>query len=486
MRASNRFPIFVATIIVLIAVSGCGGGGSHLSFPPPQGTFTNANLNGPYAFSYTGSDAGGFLSVAGSFQADGNGHITSGTQDINSGAAVHTNASISGTYTVRADGRGSATLNSPAGNTTIEFVLVAGGHALVTRFDANATGSGTIDLQTNSAFSNAALAGSFAFSLSGIDTGGVPLAVAGNFTSDATGTLTSGINDSNDNGIIVTSDPMTGSIPVAATGRGTATLNTSRGALHFAYYVVDANHLKVVGTDIFPALGGEAFRQTGPFSNASVSGPFAFTVAGADLLNGAPFAAGGVLTSDGAGTITAGIEDLNDAGVITTNAGFTGNYALAATGRGTLTLTTTAGTFNFVMYPSSGGVLVLEIDVRFLTSGSALQQQTAAFTNGSLQGTYGMNFTGATTSAELDSIAEFTADGVNKINGIIDLNNSGAITFGQPLSGTFNAAANGRTTMPIQTPLGTQNMVVYLVNGNRALFIEIDNSLVAAGDIRHQ
>jgi hypothetical protein len=485
MRASNRFPLFIATIVVLIVISGCGGGG-HLSFPTPQGTFTNANLNGPYAFSYTGSDAGGFLAVAGSFQADGNGHITSGTQDINSGAAVRTNAAITGTYTVRADGRGSATLNSPAGNTTIDFVLVAGGHALVTRFDANATGSGTIDLQTTSAFSNAALAGSFAFSLSGIDTGGVPLAVAGNFTSDAAGNLTAGIDDSNDNGIITTNDPMTGSIPVAATGRGSATLNTFRGALHFAYYVVDANHLKVVGTDVIPALGGEAFRQTGPFNNASVSGPFAFTIAGADLLNGAPFAAGGVLTSNGAGNITAGIEDFNDAGVITTNATFTGTYALAATGRGTLTLTTTAGTFNFVMYPSSGGVLVLEIDVRFLTSGAALQQQTTAFTSGSLQGTYGMNFTGATTSAELDSIAEFTADGVNKITGIIDLNNSGAITFGQPLTGTFNAAANGRTTMPLQTPLGTQNMVVYLVNANRALFIEVDTSLVAAGDIRHQ
>ena len=116
MRASKRFPLFVATIAVLMAISGCGGGGSHLSFPTPQGTFTNANLSGPYAFSYTGSDAGGFLAVAGSFQADGSGHITSGMQDINSGAAVRTNAAITGTYAVRPDGRGSATLNSPAGN----------------------------------------------------------------------------------------------------------------------------------------------------------------------------------------------------------------------------------------------------------------------------------------------------------------------------------------------------------------------------------
>src|SRR5438270_13428609 len=123
--AQKHILVSLAAVITLITLAGCGGGNS-INFPPPQGSFTNANLNGPYAFSYTGSDAGGFLAVAGSFQADGNGHITSGTQDINSGAAVRTNASITGTYTVRADGRGSATLNSPAGNTTIDFVLVAG------------------------------------------------------------------------------------------------------------------------------------------------------------------------------------------------------------------------------------------------------------------------------------------------------------------------------------------------------------------------
>jgi hypothetical protein len=485
MPAHKHFPLYIVTTITLLLLVGCGGGNS-LSFPTPQGGFTNANLNGAYAFSYTGTDANGFLSVAGSFQADGAGHVTSGTEDINSGAAVRTNAAVSGTYTVRADGRGSAALNSAAGNSTLDFVLVAGGHALVTRFDTAATGSGTIDQQTPSAFTNAALAGSFAFSLSGIDTGGVPLAVAGNFTADASGNLTAGLDDSNDNGIVVTNDPMTGSIPVTASGRGTATLNTVRGALNFAYYVVDANHLKVVGTNTLPALGGEAFRQTGPFTNASVSGPFAFTIAGADLLNGSPFAAGGVLTSNGAGTISAGVEDFNDAGLITAAATFTGSYTMAPSGRGTLTLSTSAGTFNFVMYPSSGGVVVLETDARFLTSGTALQQQATAFTGGSLQGTYGLNFTGASTSAELDSIAEFTSDGVSKLTGIIDVNNSGGITFGQPLNGSFTVAANGRTTMTLQTPLGTQNLAVYLVNGNRALFVELDAGLIAAGDIRHQ
>lgn len=483
--AKKQFSLYLAAAITLITIAGCGG--NSVNFPPPQGGFTNSNLNGAFAFSYTGSDAGGFLAVAGSFVADGAGHITSGTQDINSGAAVITNAAVTGTYLVRPDGRGTITLTSPTpnSNSTLDFVIVAGGHALVTRFDTRATGSGTIDQQTTFAFSNAALAGRFAFSLSGIDTGGVPLAVGGVFTSDASGALTSGVDDSNDNGLVITNDPMTGSIPVASTGRGIATLNTVRGTLTFAYYVVDANHLKIVGINNLPALGGEAFSQNAPSSNTSVSGPFAFTIAGADLLNGTPFAAGGVLTSDGAGNITAGIEDFNDGGSITTAVPFTGTYSMAANGRGTMTLNTTAGIFSFVIYNSSGGVQVLETDSRFLTSGTALQQQTTAFNAGSFQGIYGMNFTASANGSELDSIAEFTADGVSKLTGIIDINNSGGITFGQSMTGTFIANSNGRFAMSLQTPLGPQSMTVYFVNGTRALFIEVDN-VIAAGDIRHQ
>jgi hypothetical protein len=486
MRANQRFLIFVAITTVLIVISGCGGSAS-LSFPPPQGGFTNSNFTGPFAFSYTGTD-GGFLAVAGSFQADGAGKISSGTQDTNSGLGITTNVAITGTYTVRADGRGTINLTSPAGNSTLDFVLVAGGHALVTRFDGNATGSGTIDQQTTSAFTNAALAGSYAFNLSGIDNIGNPLGVAGNFTSDASGNIT-GVTDSNDTGSVVANIAMTGTMPVAASGRGTATINAIRGqVLTFAYYVVDNTHLKMVETDATFALGGEAFRQTGPFSAASVSGPFAFTIAGVDLLTAGPFAAGGILTSDGAGNISSGTEDFNDDGTILQNVGLTGSYTMAASGRGTLTINTTQGTFTFVIYPTSGGVLALETDVTFLAGGTALQQQTTAFTAGTFSGIYGLNYTAVdpASGAELDSVAEFTADGTSKLSGIVDLNNNGAITFGQPLTGTYTISGNGRTVVPLQTSIGTQNMVVYMVNPNRALFIELDTDLVAAGDIRHQ
>src|SRR5215813_2894315 len=313
MAVHKHFPLLIAVVALFAVFTGCGGGNS-LSFPPPQGSFTNASLSGPFAFSYTGSDGAGFLAVAGSFQTDGAGHITSGMQDVNSGFGIFTNSPITGTYSVRADGRGSANLNSPAGNSVIDFVIVSGGHALITRFDANAAGSGTIDQQTSTAFSNAALAGTFAFSLSGIDALENPLAAAGNFTSDATGNITAGVNDSNDNGGVLLNDPLAGTIAVGVSGRGTATFNTGRGTLTFAFYVVDGSHIKLVERDSAPVMAGDAFRQTGPFSNASVSGPFAFTVAGADVLSAVPFAAGGVLTSNGTGTITGGTEDFNDGG----------------------------------------------------------------------------------------------------------------------------------------------------------------------------
>src|SRR5262249_12513695 len=153
--------------------------------------------------------------------------------------------------------------------------------------------------------------------------------------------------------------------------------------------------------------------------------------------------------------------------------------ALAANGRGTLSITSPQGTFTFAFYPSSGGILLVETDVAFLTSGTALQQ-TGAFSASTFSGGYGLNMTGVSASGEFDVTSQFTSDGASKFNGIIDVNNAGGISFGQPLTGTYTIAANGRATVPLKTSLGTQNMVFYAASGTRALFIELDSNVVAA------
>lgn len=482
MRCKRLF-VVVTVALFPIFLAGCGGSSNN---PTPQGGFTNSNLNGTFAMSFTGSDGNGLFAVAGMITADGGGHISSGVLDINEAPTPITNASLTGTYTVRADGRGVMGLTTSAGNFNLVFVIVANNRALVTRFEQSAVGSGSLDLVNSSAFSTAALAGTFVFNLSGIDSLQNSMTTVGSITTDSTGTVTSGVQDESDNGAIITASPISGgSIQVASNGRGTAAIATASGTQNFAFYVVDANHIKLVETDSLPALAGDAFRQSGAISAASLNGPFAFTVAGNDVAAG-PFAAGGVFSSNGSGTITSGIEDFNDAGSPVQNVALAGTYAIDPSGRGTATITTaTVGTLTFAFYPTTNGVQLLETDTGLVVSGAAFPQ-TGALSTGSFQGTYGLNYTAATGNGELDTVASVNANGTGHLTGIMDANNAGSTSTGTSLTGSYTVDATGHGPLTLTSGLGQQNMAIYVISNNRALFVELDTDIVAAGDVEHQ
>src|SRR5215831_11823271 len=161
MTAKKLLALFSATLLLTV-LSSCGGS-SHTIAGPPQGGFTNASLNGTYAFAISGTNAGGFFTIAGNFQANGSGTIVSGLEDINSqGSGVLTGLAITGTYTVRADGRTNVTLTSSNGTINLELVLFNTSSGLAIRFQSTASASGSVDLQSSSAFSLPTLAGSFA------------------------------------------------------------------------------------------------------------------------------------------------------------------------------------------------------------------------------------------------------------------------------------------------------------------------------------
>jgi hypothetical protein len=365
---------------------------------------------------------------------------------------------------------------------------VGNNRALLTRFEQSATGSGSLDLVNSSAFSTAALAGTFVFNLNGIDTAGNSFATVGAITTDSSGNVTSGVQDEADNGSIFPNEAIGGgSLQVSGNGRGTALLNTAAGPLNFAFYVVDANHIKLLETDSLPALAGDAFRQSGTISNASLSGPFAFTVAGNDVTAG-PFAAGAVFNADGAGNITSGTEDLNDAGSATPNAPISGTYALDASGRGTLSLSNpVVGTLIFAIYPTTNGVQMLDTKGSLVVTGAAFPQ-AGALSNGTVQGTYGMNYTAASANGELDVIASLNSNGTGHVTAIQDISNPGAgpPSAGTALTGDYTVDVTGHGPLTLQSFLGQQNMAIYIVNGSRALFVELDPDIVAAGAIEHQ
>ena len=448
----------------------------------PHGNFTNASLSGSYAFAFSGTNTGGFFTMAGSFQANGSGTITGGTIDINSSTAV-TTLSLTGTYIVHADGRGSATLiPNGSNNVNIDFVLFSPQHGAVIRFDTFATASGSLDSQTSSAFNLAALAGSFAFNISGIGAGGSPEASAGVFTVDASGNLSGGVQDTSDNGAVTANDGLAVvsaamTAPSAGSGRGTlAITSAASGTRHFAFYVVNADQIRLIETDSVPVLAGDAFFQ----GSTSISGSFAFTTSGANAA--VPFAEGGILDTDGAGhVLNSSVEDVNDGGTVSTNATLSGTYAVAANGRGTLNLN--SGGINFAIYPSTAGIQMLEIDNNTVISGTAFQQ-SGSFSNSTINGRYGANISGVVApNTEFDAVYQFTADGNGRLTGAQDVNVGGVISSNLAFNGTAMLATNGRAsaTGKLNTVAGNLQVVYYAVNSSHILFIEVDNNSVAVG-----
>jgi hypothetical protein len=504
MSLRNRLvvPIILSAIAVLV---GCGSGNSFTRpVPPPSGSFSNSNLNGTYVFSVSGTDAAGApYAIVGSFTANGSGGnglggITGGTLDLNDPGipTLVSNATINSgsNYKVNVDGRGQASLitSTAFGTITLDFVLQDSSHGLVTEFDSNGTGSGTLDVQT----AGTSPVGSYAFIFFGTDVSSGfadPFATVGNFAVGAGGTI-SGMEDFNDNSFAYTSQGLSGQVILGPATTPLTTLTTTQfGTQTYDVYAIDASHLKFIEMDASATLSGDAYSQT---STTVPTGALAFTVAGAFPSTTAPSVVGGFMVTDGAGNITAAsTEDANIGGTVSQSPiSFTAQYTAAGTGRFTLGNFAgfTAGSL-YAAYPSSGGLLLLEIDNGGVMSGAAYPPQISTGFNGSAG--YGLNFSGVNLVAnvEVDDIAEFASStSGTTVTGIVDENYGpgGFPNYNLPLSGTYalpdsngrgqiaaNAGNNSNSTIN-----GGFGITFYTVDGTTFPFVETDaNGQVATG-----
>jgi autotransporter family porin len=501
-------------IVLLLALStltllvGCGSS-SPTVVPPPSGGFTTSDLSGTYVFSSTGTDSvGDFITMVGSVVASG-GNISSGTVDIYSADILAAAQPITGgNYSITADGRGQLNFNTtvltatstttPVGATfTLDFVLTSSAHGLVTEYDSNGTGSGTIDLQ--STVSQAQLAGSFAFGVSGVGntTSESPIGAAGAFTLGDTGVVTAaGTEDINNDGLFSTGSITTASSVSVGTSPGIATIVSSLGTTYaFDVYPIDNTHFKLIQTDGLLFTSGDAYTQATAISN----GQLVFTAEGLDS-SGLPIAEGGWLTNS-AGTISAGLEDFNDGGSVNTATTIGGGFGALTGGRSTLTLSgfvngaasAVPGTYTFAAYPftfsGGSGIQLLEIDDAGITSGVAYPQTSTALA--ASQG-YGLNLSGLNLSNilsgsgglfEEDDIAEFTTTS-SGFSGIVDFNDEGTLTPDKALTGTYPAAvdSNGRGT--VTTNYFNYNF--YVIDGDSFVLLEVDTTQVGQGTFEMQ
>lgn len=486
--------------------------------------FSDESLSGPFAFSYSGDDQSGFMAVAGSFVADGMGHIQSGIEDLDSfsnGGPVQ--FQISGTYKVGSDGRTLLKLNQGLpGAASWQFALTSNQHAVMIRFDRSTTGSGTIDQQNLDDISTLSnITGPYVFSGSGADLSFLPMGIAGKFTASGNSTLQtgSGVLDINDNGVVKPDDTTLGvsySLDNTApdTGRGKITLTSTSTGQHnqYAFYIVDATHLYFVEIDNVAYLAGNVYSGSASPANLT-AGNYAFT-AGGNSASGS-YASGGVFTSAGnssstAGNISGGVFDSNNAGTVTTNTTLGAcPYTAASTGRIVLGLNVASGTcpgsgsLQFAVYQTAQATsttvepaaVMLELDSTAVASGSAyLQSSITEPTTASFalylagQGI----FHAQPASFQQDVEGQVTLTGTAVSTGNLDINDFNAGIQTDPISTTDSLItapmSNGRGTAVLvaTNPDVSYNLVYYVIDANTALLFDSDTNRIVIGTILRQ
>lgn len=490
--------------------------------------YADASFSGPFAFSYSGNNSAGFQAAAGSLVSDGDGDITNFVEDVSSFQSGTTTVSCAaqpgtpcGTYVVGPDGRGTITLNSGQQTTnTIQFVVTTQQHALISRFDASETGSGTMDQQNLADLGGSTLviAGNYVLRAFGGDTKFAAKGIAGAFTASGNGQIPAinSIVDQNDGGTIAIEDvTLQGSYSFdnafPGTGRGTLTLtSTNIGSLSFAFYIVDGTHLYIVENDKNGFLVGDVFSGIGApagggqFTVASLAkGSYPFTVGGSASKGG--YSAGGVFVSDGNGNVTtASVFDNNNGGDVQLNPMVVGcAYTVdPATGRIAMSFSvagaacavapasgspnTATNAFTFAVYQTNlGSAVMLELDGNVIAGGTAFQQQIVSSTltgNSAFNlGAQGVLHTGPGPNQQ-DAIGQAIFNGSTVTSGNLDINAFTQLFSNDPISticttGTNNCttvsapASSGRGTMvlALTNPATTYNIVFYQVNANMAL-----------------
>lgn len=236
----------------------------------------------------------------------------------------------------------------------------------------------------------------------------------------------------------------------------------------------------------------------GKFTNANLTGTYAFAFSGTNFSTGTFFTMAGSLQANGSGTITGGTIDINTQGATPVlNAAMTGTYIVHADGRGSATLTA-AGLSNnvnidFVLLSNQHGAVV-RFDSFATASGNLDLQNSSAFSLSSLAGNLVFNVGGVDGSGSPeDSVGVFTVDATGNLSaGVQDTSDNGGVTENEALVAATGAmiapsSGNGRGTLTLSSAiLGTRHYAYYVVSANQIRMIETDSTPILAGDAFRQ
>src|SRR6266446_4620184 len=450
----------------------------------------DAELNGNYAFTFSGITGNGSVSsviaTVGRFTADGAGNLTNGeleTNGVGAGAALVAQ-SFTGTYSIGADNRGVMTLNFSGSSAKLAFAMLANGNAQFIEFDASGgagtIGSGTMEKADTTAFSTARIIGDYAFGAAGFDNANNRAAIEGRFTSNGTGTLTNAAGDVNGYG---TDYPMTFTaanytVSNTATGRGTMTFTFTfvgtPDTMNFVFYFVNSGKLFMMESDAVttatPLLTGAVVQQqvpAGGFTNASLNGNLVISLTGhsaCGTVSGVPKAVAGLLSTNGSGALSLTYDE-NFCSAPNSVTGAAGTYSVVGNGRASIAI----GGYALVAYLVKSNQIFLFVSDSNVLFGVGEPQSAVSFTNASLKGAYAGLATNPVGYGVTVFSGEFSANGASPTGTMTGTEDIGAPSGPNP-GVAFNATysispspTNGRGMMTVTSGTGG-NVVIYMIS----------------------
>jgi len=483
-------------------------------------------LSGSKASTVLGESEPSSYSLAGAVTINASGAVVTGEQDFNNSFGTTSpqpaGDTITGgtlTWLNAAAGQATLTLNTSnsalgvKGVETLGVQFVNPNHAFIIQFDGTATSSGSMDLQTLPS----ALNGGYAFTFSELNDRSNELSVFGGIFSVSGTTLSNGLVDSDNAGVVTMGKVFNGTISAPDSfGRGTITGTGIAGAIN--YYIVTPEAIRIVDVDGADCGMGSAFGQgasAGAFSNKSLGS----SVFGIQEIGVA--AAGMFTTVPGSGTFQ-GIADIDDGGAIQYAAIIRGVYSIPSDGYGSLTIApgdlgnaTTLGIYltdpnlNLIDPNNTtsglGGALIAELDASIYATGVIVPQtdiSTASFAGSYAFGAqaYQENAIGQ----EFDFAAQgIVSGGVLTGNGLLSdpfhIYGAAAADSGATFSGRVvpDGVNPGRYTistaggpLAIATVGGWStnyyNVVIYQANGGQLFWIDENSMSVFLGTLQQQ
>jgi hypothetical protein len=332
-------------------------------------------------------------------------------------------------------------------------------------------------------FSTASLSGQYVYQIDGFDfrvpNNPVPYREIGVFTANGSGGITSATDDFSE-GTTVFTTTSTGSYAISNDGTGSLSFTNALGTIKLAVTLVSSSKLYLVEGDTLLNAGGLAEKQDATAIAAAPSGTFVFREH--DVNSTQSVASVGAFTVSG-GTVSAGNEDVNRAGTLTSLT-FTGffNSPDSTIGRGTGTFTDNSlATSSFVYYiVDANNIRLLSSTLGTTGSGRAEKQNGTP----ALSGSYAFGSRGDTLKflSDVNVAGRFSASAGSITAGALDSVQDGVTATNVSFSGTYTQAAGGRALVSLSTT-SNNSFVVWMVSPSRGFFLVNDPNTIQDGTL---